>query len=767
MRPHEFRIASRIAFFAFAAIIAFTFGCRTVTSPNSLNGTPITTTIAGRVTDESGAAVTGVTITGQSGTATTDANGLFVISNTSVPSNRAFITAKKSGYFDGARAAIPTANGVTYMQITLAGNPPIGTIDAASGGSVTLPTGGSLTLGANGVVTSSGAAYSGPVSISAEHLDPAKGDFAGLFAGDLTAQQIDGSQTELQSYGVIVAELHGSNGETLQPAPGAPATLTMPIASALQATAPPTISLWFFDDTLGMWKEEGSAYKQGSDYVGTVPHFCQWNYDGSVKEFGTITGVIVCNDVPIPGVVVNLGAYVEGGQPYVVTDGSGRFTVRVAANSNAVVLQVLANENNGVYWTSVPITEIVPPNVTTDVGQIALSSPCPSYLTGKLLDCNSQPTPGMVLASWSGGMSYIYTTSGQFQLFAGANTNVTIAATASNGAVAQPQTVTAGNQGDVISIPNIVACSGASDVLKDISGTFTGTAVAFSPDGTKLATLGASTSDIVLLDVNSGNVLNHIPATSGVLRLTFSADGSELLGLEGTSNYGTIYPTGFECWKTDGTKLTGLVTSNSACFTQDGSGIIAWTNTGAVQYDLATNTIVETFSVPFPKYANAAAIAGRTGNGTQFIAVSADSAVVWDIASNSNVRAFKLSATAIDSGYAVVGSQVSPDGSILGSANYNSLAFYNTQSGSQLNTGQTTTPYGTSYNIDPDDQSFIGQYRTGGANTVGLFKIADGSSAHLFDAPASFGNSSGVAISPDGKLAAAVYGSEIRVWNVQ
>ncbi|MFI5202578.1 MAG: carboxypeptidase-like regulatory domain-containing protein [Candidatus Kapaibacterium sp.] len=123
MKSQHSKVAYRIGLIAFlasltfAASLAMLAGCRKVNSPTTPpEGANITTTIAGRVTDESGAAIAGVTITGQSGSATTDANGLFFIQNTSVPSERTFILAKKAGYFDGARAAIPTANGVTICR---------------------------------------------------------------------------------------------------------------------------------------------------------------------------------------------------------------------------------------------------------------------------------------------------------------------------------------------------------------------------------------------------------------------------------------------------------------------------------------------------------------------------------------------------------------------------------------------------------------------------------------------------------------------------
>jgi PKD repeat protein len=71
--------------------------------------------------------------------------------------------------------------------------------------------------------------------------------------------------------------LNNANGQKLQLATGKTATITIPIPSAMQAAAPATISLWYFDETKGIWKEEGNATKQTTNYVGTVSHFSFWN----------------------------------------------------------------------------------------------------------------------------------------------------------------------------------------------------------------------------------------------------------------------------------------------------------------------------------------------------------------------------------------------------------------------------------------------------------------------------------------------------------
>jgi hypothetical protein len=769
----------RISLAILVLCFSITVGCRKMESPNTppTEGV-VTTTIAGQVVDESGAPIPAVQITAYAHTVTTDANGLFSIPNINVGASRAFVIAKKPNYFNAARAAAPTVNGVTYMKLMMAQSTIIGNINASNGGTVTMPSGASVRLSSGGVVTNSGTPYSGAVSVSARHLDPSKPNFAMLFAGDLTGERTDTSQTQMQSFGVIIAELHGSNGELLQPAAGKPATITLPISASLQSKAPTSIPLWYFDETLGMWKEEGVATKSGSTYTGNVQHFSFWNYDMQC-DYGWVTGQIVCSDVPIPGVVVNMDAFVEGGLPMVITDAEGKFRVKVppVGSRGQAVLQVLASESGGLYWTNTPMPINVPPNVTTDLGQIALSSPCPSYLAGSLKDCDGALTTGMVVANWSGGMSYAYTTTGTFKIIAPASYQITLSATAASGAVAQPQTVTAGTQGAQVTAGDLIACNNASsDVQLDINGSFDGGFLTFTPDGTRLATVDANGSDVVIFEVSTGNKVSTIAgvynSNSSARWLKFSPDGSKILTYSGyDERIGKPYvPSVLNCWSVSGTKLTTTpIPATSACFTRDGSAVIGAAYQQVFEYDLALGQASKTFTVPGYQ----SMIAGLAAGGNQFVVLSfsgsSGTIQLWDISTDKAVSSFPLT-TMIHNGDSLLGggvSMMSYDRNVVAVAGATTIHFYDLAASSEISTSTITSPFGSSYGIAPDNASYIGQYRVGLGNTVGLFKLSDGSSTHVFDPAAGAGQSNGVAISPDGKYAAAVYPNSIRIWKVQ
>ncbi len=269
-------------------------GTENPTGNDPLKPTPsVTTTVAGRVTDEDGKPLSNVRVTVHGKQTVTSVDGLFTLENISVPGNRCVITCKKDEYFEGIRAQVPTAGQVTRTQIVLMRSAATHTFQAASGSTATLDNGSAVQIPAASLVTESGGAYTGQVNMVVRYQDPTAADFSTTVAGgDMLAQRTDRSTSILYSYGILRVKMTGSNGEALQMAPGKTASLTIAIPSTQQATAPATIPLWYFDEATGVWIEEGAAAKQGNQYVGTVKHFTDWNADDP-KDRATIIGRLV------------------------------------------------------------------------------------------------------------------------------------------------------------------------------------------------------------------------------------------------------------------------------------------------------------------------------------------------------------------------------------------------------------------------------------------------------------------------------------------
>ncbi|MBE7169675.1 MAG: carboxypeptidase regulatory-like domain-containing protein [Williamsia sp.] len=360
---------------------------------------PLTATLQGNITDENNQPAAGVAITAGTQTALTNSSGYFRITGAALDKNSSVITAEKAGYFKGYRVFSATA-GTNQVAIKLIKRNLAGSVSASSGGSATLPNGSVIKLPANGIVTAaSGAAATGDVKVYASYIDPRAADISQTIPGSFAANDKNGKRVVLSSFGMLAVELESGAGQKLQIKQGASATLTVPIPAAALATAPATIPLWYVDEQTGLWKEEGSATRQGNNYVGDVAHFSYWNCD---RPFTAVSlSLTLHNAKGLPLVHVNTRVTVAdsvNAVAYGTTDSLGNVKGLVPANKN-LLLEVLDPCGNAVYSQSI--------NALTsnkELGVITVSNTGSSIITlsGKLLNCNGQAvTKGYAIISYN------------------------------------------------------------------------------------------------------------------------------------------------------------------------------------------------------------------------------------------------------------------------------------------------------------------------------------------------------------------------------
>ncbi|MCX6293365.1 MAG: carboxypeptidase-like regulatory domain-containing protein, partial [Sphingobacteriales bacterium] len=244
--------------------------------------TKINSSVSGFVVDENNQAVAGASVVVYDKTTTTDDYGYFSVKNVNVVKTAAVVTINKSGYFPGIKTYIATENKSAFFRIKLIPKLNSGSFNGLNGGTITLTNGMKIDFPVNGIqdlLSSNSNPYSGTVYVSASYIDPTASDINSIMPGDLRGINEEGSMQVLQSFGMVAVKLTGDQGQALQIASGKKATLTFPIPSALSSTAPTSIPLWYFDESNGLWKEEGSATKVGNNYVGDVAHFSFWNCD--------------------------------------------------------------------------------------------------------------------------------------------------------------------------------------------------------------------------------------------------------------------------------------------------------------------------------------------------------------------------------------------------------------------------------------------------------------------------------------------------------
>jgi hypothetical protein len=426
--------------------------------PGNNTGT-MTATISGRATDESNNAVINASVSINGHLTTTDQHGIFLLKNISVNS-RSIATITKNGFFNCNHAFKVAANEVNYIRVVMMSNAQTHTLSASSGGTVSLTDGSSIQFAPNSFVNATtGSAYTGTVILSVKHLSPDAANFGFMIpGGDLLGKDAGGSDVALYTYGMLGAELKGSSGEQLQLAAGSTATLTMRIAASQTGTAPSSIPLWYFDEATSLWKEEGSATKVGSNYVGTVSHFSWWNCDIPFDK-ATISGkVLDCNNVPMPNVVVTVN-----GSATLITNSQGLYSNWVPAGLPLTV-QVLASNNFYLFPNSqlenVPALSV---NQTFYVPDLIVA--CPAHIQGNLQNCSGQSIDGLVVFNWAGGPTFEYTTSGQFNLISAASTLINLDASAyyDSTLYSYSGSFTSGAANTTINVGNVLLCDSNSD----------------------------------------------------------------------------------------------------------------------------------------------------------------------------------------------------------------------------------------------------------------------------------------------------------------
>ena len=377
-------------------------------SATSLNfGSEVSKNFTGQIIDENNNPVANVAITVANKTATTDVNGVFIINNATVREKFAFVTAKKAGYLDGSRSLVPTS-GMNNVKITLLSGTIVGTVNSGATGSISLANGAKVTFDGN-FKTETGQAYSGVVSVIMKHLDPSDATTVDKMPGMLLAQNSNGEERVLESYGMMNIELRGAASQKLQLSNTA--QIEMPISSSQLAASPTTIPLWHFDETAGYWKEEGSATKQGTKYVGTVSHFSWWNCDAQFPTVRLSVTVVNSNGTPLANVRVGIKRATNSFTVSGITNSQGQVSGLVPKNET---LTMVVYDSCG---NTVSTTNIGPFSADTILPNLVISNSSiqTTLVQGNLLKCDgTNATNGYVLMRYGNQNLLTTVTNGAF-----------------------------------------------------------------------------------------------------------------------------------------------------------------------------------------------------------------------------------------------------------------------------------------------------------------------------------------------------------------
>ncbi len=356
--------------------------------PNNDFKTEVITSVSGFIVDENNDPIPDASIEFGGASILTDNYGFFEFTNKSVVQNAAVVKITKPGFFTMVKTFIAVKDKAGFFRIKLIQKTIAGTINATTGGTINYSGNVTINFPADAFInTNTGVNYNGTVQVAVNWIDPTSNELQKLMPGDLRGIDTSGNVKHLTTYGMIDVELTGTGGEQLNLGNNKKAIISTQIPAAILSFAPASIPLWHFNESKGLWKEEGNAIKTGNNYVGQVSHFSPWNYDvpaNSVILSGTITGL---KGIPISNALIKISSVANlNSFSLVYTDITGYFRIAVRENTN-LKLEILgeSNCNSAIFARLITSTTqnislgVLVVNVTADI----------AYIHGAVKDCNN------------------------------------------------------------------------------------------------------------------------------------------------------------------------------------------------------------------------------------------------------------------------------------------------------------------------------------------------------------------------------------------
>lgn len=237
--------------------------------------------VSGFVTDDNGKPLSGVKVSSPDTVVYTDSRGWYSLP-AAVSADRYVLKLEKDSFFYHICSKLWTDTATSIISMVPKSNTSfssVTTFKSEQGAEVKVD-GCTVSIPANSIALADGTAYRGIVNLSVVYLSPENRLFDELVpGGDLCAIRTNGDTVALVSYGMVRVEMESENGEKLQLKAGSKANLKFPVSSFQKSNPHNTIPLWWFDENVGLWREEGLSLNKGDYYEGYVSHFTWWNVD--------------------------------------------------------------------------------------------------------------------------------------------------------------------------------------------------------------------------------------------------------------------------------------------------------------------------------------------------------------------------------------------------------------------------------------------------------------------------------------------------------
>ena len=387
-----------------------TVSCRkdtdiTITEETTISG------VNGFITNEENFAVGQAEVIINGASFITDDFGYFNAENVS-HNGKIVIKVNKAGYFSGSRTIFTRSNEKTFTQVSLIKQYFPYKLVSTVGGTIEMNDLVTLTFPPNAIVDKNGNNFTGIAVLAIKYLDPTLHTMYNEMPGALIGQNQNKQDVVLESYGMIGVWLSDLNGNNLNLKPGEKCKMTTKIPETMRNYAPTVMPLWHFDESAGIWIEEGSATRDGDYYVGEVSHFSYWNFDYP-RPLVHIKGKLTYGGDSFTEGIVSIGIEGQNGQRASNTNALGEFEGFVPANEK-LSIQVHNSCNTLIYSSNIgPFTS------DQDLGNIIVANTNSEItITGQVVGCDGLPSPNAIITHefWGSKKEIISDDAGRFSL---------------------------------------------------------------------------------------------------------------------------------------------------------------------------------------------------------------------------------------------------------------------------------------------------------------------------------------------------------------
>jgi len=240
----------------------------------------------------------------------------------------------KEGYVLGTRLFYPQEGEESRIKVKLISQITSGIVQSDQGGVVEVEGGAQVNFEPSSFIRADGSEYQGEVHVITKYLNPTLASTLDEMPGDLVGIRPfeNNEEVSLISYGMLLVELESEDGQKLNLAPNTNAELKLPVPQALLSSAPAEIPLWYFNEDIGRWVEEGSAILENGFYVGEVSHFSFWNCDFPAEVINLKIKLNSSDGLPVGRRVLSLQICNESNQLSGTTNANGVIRGKVPAN---------------------------------------------------------------------------------------------------------------------------------------------------------------------------------------------------------------------------------------------------------------------------------------------------------------------------------------------------------------------------------------------------------------------------------------------------